>query len=288
MIYNSYQVAEIMGVNVSTVKRWTDAGKLKCYQTIGGHRKFYLKDLTLFISKNKNYSTAINLEFLIGKNKRLYEAITDYNFQYLINYSYIALKEGKKNRFSLLMTSLTLKNYTFISIFDDLISPLLHRIGEEWSNNKLSIAEEHIASNILINYLSNINFQHQVNKEEYNAFCFTLENDEHELPLHMAEIILNQIESIRTYNLGHNLPIRDFLKFSEKVKPHIIFISIIYYKDAAKVKSQIKELYERISPKDTHIFLKGAGAQLIHPDKNIYLLQSFQEFNSFLMNTYSN
>ena len=288
MVYNSYQIAEIMGVNVSTVKRWTDAGKLKCYQTIGGHRKFHLKDLTAFIAKNKNLNTAINLEFLIGKNKKLHEAITDSNINYIINYSYKVLKAGEKNKFSLLMTSLSLKNYSFISIFDDLIVPLLHLIGEKWENNQLSISEEHLASNILINYLSNINFNYKINKEKYNAFCFTLENDEHELPLHMGEIILNQIGTVRTYNLGPNLPIRDFLKFSEEVTPHIILISIIYYKDAAKVKSQIKELYERISPKDTHIFLKGAGAQLIHPDKNIYLLQSFQEFNSFLMNTYSN
>jgi len=288
MVYNSYQIAEIMGVNVSTVKRWTNAGKLKCYQTIGGHRKFHLKDLTAFITKNDKFSTAINLEFLIGKNKNLNEAITDLNFEYITNYSYKVLKEGRKNKFSLLMTSLSLKNYSFVSIFDNIIIPLLHRIGEEWINNKFSIPEEHIATNILMNYLSNINSQHQAIKDKYNAFCFTLEEDGHQLPLHMGEIILNQIGTIRTSNLGPNLPIRDFLKFSEKIKPHIIFISIIYNKYPTKIKSQIKELYEGISPKDTHIFLKGAGAQLIHPDKNIYLLQSFQEFNSFLMNTYSN
>ena len=28
MIYNSNQVANIIGVNVSTIKRWTDSGKL--------------------------------------------------------------------------------------------------------------------------------------------------------------------------------------------------------------------------------------------------------------------
>ena len=48
MIYNSYQVADIIGVNVSTIKRWTSSGKLSCYQTVGGHRKFHLNDIAAF------------------------------------------------------------------------------------------------------------------------------------------------------------------------------------------------------------------------------------------------
>ena len=42
---NSKEVAMIMGVHVSTVKRWTDAGNLPCYQTPGGHRKFILSHI---------------------------------------------------------------------------------------------------------------------------------------------------------------------------------------------------------------------------------------------------
>ena len=48
MIYNSYQIAEIMNVNVSTVKRLTDSGKLKCQKTDGGHRKIHINDLKDF------------------------------------------------------------------------------------------------------------------------------------------------------------------------------------------------------------------------------------------------
>ena len=39
MIYNSNQVAELIGVNVSTIKRWTDTGKLNCIKSAGGHQK---------------------------------------------------------------------------------------------------------------------------------------------------------------------------------------------------------------------------------------------------------
>ena len=45
------QIAEIIGVNVSTIKRWTDSGKLECQQTIGGHRKFHLNHLRKFLKE---------------------------------------------------------------------------------------------------------------------------------------------------------------------------------------------------------------------------------------------
>ena len=48
MQYNSYQLAEIIGVNVSTIKRWTESGKLNCTKTVGGHRKFNLNDISNF------------------------------------------------------------------------------------------------------------------------------------------------------------------------------------------------------------------------------------------------
>mgnify|MGYP001337092544 FL=1 len=51
MTYNSYQIAAIIGVNVSTIKRWTDSGKLKCFQSVGGHRKFHLNHITEFLKK---------------------------------------------------------------------------------------------------------------------------------------------------------------------------------------------------------------------------------------------
>ena len=38
--YNSQEVAKILGVNVSTIKRWTDEGKLTCIKTAGGHRPY--------------------------------------------------------------------------------------------------------------------------------------------------------------------------------------------------------------------------------------------------------
>ncbi|MCB0298451.1 MAG: helix-turn-helix domain-containing protein, partial [Calditrichaeota bacterium] len=43
--FNSQEAAKILGVNVSTIKRWTDEGKLQCIKSVGGHRKFLMDHL---------------------------------------------------------------------------------------------------------------------------------------------------------------------------------------------------------------------------------------------------
>ena len=286
MIYNSYQIAEIIGVNVSTVKRWTDSGRLKCTQTIGGHRKFHLNHIKDFLTKNKKFSTSVNINLLIGENHTLHEAIANMDFNYIKSYVYQALKKGNDNKFSSLINSLILKDYSYSSIYDNIIIPLLQRIGDDWANKKISISEEHMICEILRKFLSNINFQYKATEEKYNAFCFTMKNDEHSLPLNMAETVLNNVNTIKTYNLGANLPIEDFLNFSKDITVHIIFISIIYFEDEKQIKSQIKKLCKELPSNDTHIFFKGAGIHLIKPKKNIHVLENFEEFHSVLINDF--
>lgn len=42
-------VSKLLHVGKSTIKRWTDEGKLKCFRTPGGHRKFKTANVEEFI-----------------------------------------------------------------------------------------------------------------------------------------------------------------------------------------------------------------------------------------------
>src|SRR5437868_2150474 len=43
--YSTADLARMCGVSISTIKRWTDSGLLRCVRTPGGHRKFRLQDV---------------------------------------------------------------------------------------------------------------------------------------------------------------------------------------------------------------------------------------------------
>jgi excisionase family DNA binding protein len=57
--YSTAELARLLNVNASTVKRWANSGRLHCYKTIGGHRRFSLKQVREFIM-------AYNLEGLVS------------------------------------------------------------------------------------------------------------------------------------------------------------------------------------------------------------------------------
>jgi len=46
------EVANLLSVTETTVKRWTNSKRLKCVKTLGGHRKYLLKDIENFTKEN--------------------------------------------------------------------------------------------------------------------------------------------------------------------------------------------------------------------------------------------
>ena len=53
---NSKEVSGILGINISTLKRWTDSGKLGCEKTAGGHRKFTMQHIRDYYKMHSNSS----------------------------------------------------------------------------------------------------------------------------------------------------------------------------------------------------------------------------------------
>ena len=43
--YSTADLARVCGVSISTIKRWTDSGHLRCVRTPGGHRKYRVQDV---------------------------------------------------------------------------------------------------------------------------------------------------------------------------------------------------------------------------------------------------
>ena len=94
---NSEEAAKVLGVNVSSIKRWTDEGKLDCIRTLGGHRKFQMDHLGDFLEKNKKKASKINV-FTVENSKDLelnYQIIKG-NYDYLN--SYLLTQSLKSNR----------------------------------------------------------------------------------------------------------------------------------------------------------------------------------------------
>ncbi len=50
-LFTTDDISKMLQVSKSTIKRWTEEGKLSCFRTPGGHRKFKQSSIQEFISR---------------------------------------------------------------------------------------------------------------------------------------------------------------------------------------------------------------------------------------------
>ena len=224
---NSKEVASIMGVNVSTIKRWTDSGKLDCYQTVGGHRKFLLSHLKKFLQEKINQKLRVNIiQYLNKDDKELVQRIDRIDYEYLRGYLLqLCLQQGVDSIHEII-NSLLIKGEPQHRIYDELILNILNKIGDQWSKNKFSISDEHVVSETMRNVMYRIHSEISTNDEKITrkVICMTLSNDEHEIPLVMIQSILNEM-NIPNINLGTNLPVAEIISKVLVFNPTHLIIS---------------------------------------------------------------
>jgi excisionase family DNA binding protein len=145
-VLSTRQVATLLGVGEATVKRWADAGEIECFRTPGGHRKFRLRDVTAFVQK-RQYEAAGPLPSGVAQGAaELGEAA--------LQHFHDASLRGDAPALVAQLAGLRLRGHSLAELFDEVAVPALHRIGEEWAQARLSVAEEHVASQAVIDALA--------------------------------------------------------------------------------------------------------------------------------------
>jgi len=109
--------------------------------------------------------------------------------------------------------------------FDKILKQVMYDIGEDWATNKISIATEHVASNIAQTLVKIImdSVTGSANKKKI-IICVPV-GEEHHLGCDVLETYLS-IKGFKVYNMGTSMPTESIISFIENNKPDIVFISI--------------------------------------------------------------
>jgi len=109
--------------------------------------------------------------------------------------------------------------------FDKILKQVMYDIGDDWATNKISIATEHVASNIAQTLVKIImdSVSGSANKKKI-LLCVPV-GEEHHLGCDVLETYLS-IKGFKVYNLGTSLPTESIISFIDNNKPDIVFISI--------------------------------------------------------------
>lgn len=117
------------------------------------------------------------------------------------------------------------KIFNAADFFDKILKPVMYDIGEHWANNKISIATEHVASNIAQTLVKIImdRVSSTGNKKKI-LICVPL-GEEHHLGCDVLETYLS-IKGFKVYNMGTSIPTESIMNFIENNNPDIVFVSI--------------------------------------------------------------
>ncbi len=217
------KASDIFNVNVSTIKRWSDNGILKCRKTAGGHRKFSIEDI-------KFHAEELNLVIsdfqILNSSVKLVKNISDRKTDKLIKALERLLLKGDSKKAEHFFYHLYLNNLSIQEIFDNIVSPCMNNIGLKWLDNLLKIEDEHIASRALIDAL--YSFEKSIKGIKSNgkkAICVCIENEFHEIGILCVKITLEHLGWKVIYP-GSDLPVKSLSDLIKKVKPDLVCLSV--------------------------------------------------------------
>ncbi|MCD7035176.1 cobalamin B12-binding domain-containing protein [Metabacillus sp. GX 13764] len=181
---------------------------------------------------------------------------------------------------------------TFSSSFYEVIREAMYYIGVQWEENAITVADEHVASQVcknLLVYKQHLNArQHHYNQKSgiRKAMFFCVEGEQHDLGIQIVSNIFEEY-GWQTKCLGADLPLEHAVSYAQKYRPEIIGISanIAYY--LPLISNYIEEL-EKLDFYPT-IMVGGrlaANYDLeFHCPPNVMIIQDLRQLEDLIKKT---
>ncbi len=263
--FNSQEAAKILGVNVSTIKRWTDEGRLQCVKTPGGHRKFFLKHLAYFLEMNQDKSSKPNLFPMENEEDlRISYYVMKGDFDYLVDYVEENALMCNRERVQQVLNGLYLGQFPLHVIYDRLVTPLLRRLGDRWHNGLISITEEHFATHTVRDAI--IRLQGIIRRPTKHlgiAFCLNFSDELHDIALKMVDHIL-EARGFKILFSGPLTVLDNADDVFSRYRPNRVYVSSTIVENIEKVQKEFDFLCENCMKYDVGLYVGGPGFDFLN------------------------
>jgi MerR family transcriptional regulator, light-induced transcriptional regulator len=118
------------------------------------------------------------------------------------------------------------KFYNLIDFYDNLLKPVMYKIGELWSEGKLDIATEHVCSNTAQSLVGIINERNlKIHRHKVKVLICTPNSELHSLGCKDIESFLIS-NGYRVFNISPSVQAESVISYIQEIKPDVVFISI--------------------------------------------------------------
>ncbi len=285
---NSKTVAEILGVNISTLKRWTDNDKLSCTKTAGGHRKFTMQNIRDFYKAQEKAGKNTKLGINNQDHKKIYSLINKKSYKELAVILADASLESDDLSVSTIINGIYLKGVEVEEICDEVIEPASMIVENSLRKGYLSQVETFISRKIITRVAENLN-QNKPNGK-FNgktALCINFEDNLPDLGVVMSEIILRHY-GYNVLNTGSHAELGDLQAILKKKQLDIIVFYLCdmqccmatVKKNLQKTEKQTKSIVSLAHDLGIKVVFGGQGLQSL-PILEESIDLTFYTYNEF-------
>ncbi len=294
-------VSKLTGLSLHVIRAWerrynvvsplrTDTNR-RLYSNADVEKLILLKD-----ASKRGYSigniadlSVEELKLIVGKtDERIIphpESVNisseDYDSDYLTN-SIEAVKNMnvKALERELYQAMAGLPQFRFI---EEVISPLLERIGEMWKNGDIRIVNEHISTAVIRKFLTSLIDNNTIPENAPSIIIATPKGQLHELGALIIAAIASSDGWSVTY-MGPDLPGEEIAAAIKRLKPQIVALSIVYPNDDYILQKEMVKLKNLLDNGST--ILAGGRSAMYYKSTldamNAKIITSIDEFRSEL------
>ena len=255
-------VSQMTGLSVHVIRAWEKRYNVVEPDRSDTNRRMYSEE---DIEKLKLLNDAIHLGHNIGgianlSAKELKSLLKKENQESSEPSSIIVKSEPDKNIQEILTECISsIKNYdakqlesillntstkfTQPVLIEELIVPLVYKIGEMWHDGEIRVANEHLASSVVRSFLFNLLEAYSINDSAPVMISATPRGQEHELGALIAGVVAAS-SGWKVIYLGASLPAEEISSVVSYLNARVVALSIIYPNDDPHLKQELKKIHQ--------------------------------------------
>lgn len=293
------EIAELLGVHASTVKRWfrggaRAGGRGRVPTTAGGHRRVSL-DLALRVARDRGHE--VYLHRFDSDAVRVWRAIRELGRGRVEPAQDLLIAWLRERRTRLIGRFLrhlaTVDAPVDPAVLDGVFGGFMRRVGDAWANGDLRISDERAAtrevSEAIYALLDSLDrAEHEPDPGSPTAVVATVEPDQHILGSLLVRLVLAQ-RGWNVEHLGTGLPIAEIVAIQRALGASLICVSFTPPRGTADVHRLFEVAGSLSDPCHPCSLLVGGsaaqGARLParhHPFSDLRILASLAELSDWL------
>lgn len=273
-------LALVIGVSESSLKRWVDEGRLVASRTVGGHRRIAIHEAIRFIRETGASIVRPDLLGVADLTAVQVSTVTNGAGEVAL---LEALKFGRAEQARGIIIAQCLMSRSVASVADGPITYAMHRIGELWRHNEHGITIEHRAVTICTEAIHQVRMLLAPAPEgAMVAVGGALQGDPYTLPTLIAATCFMEA-GLRDVNLGADTPVESLLDAARQHKARFIWLSVSSVGEGVKLAECVDRLNAGAKEMGAILLLGGRAVYSagLPAREGVHVVHSMAEMVSF-------